>query len=124
MKIIILISLFKAFKYRRYSIIFNINNKLYNYIRDREYHIFIIAVKKNTSLISIIIIITIIIETFSLTISIITSLISLLILYFINPPHTPRINLSSIYRVILSSLSIYRANSSISLYNLEFYLIV
>lgn len=33
-----MISLLEAFECRRYSIEFNINNKLYNYIRGREYH--------------------------------------------------------------------------------------
>lgn len=38
LKITILISLFEAFEYRRYLTKFNINNKLHNYIRGREYY--------------------------------------------------------------------------------------
>lgn len=112
LKIIILISIPKAFKYRRYLIIFKINNKLYIYIRGRISYksIFIFVIKELifTSIVTAIIIIAIIIGI-------------LLIASFIPFYQT---SLSLTYKVILFKLSIYRASSFTSLYNSEVYLIV
>lgn len=102
----ILISLFKAFKYRRYLVTFNNNNKLYSYIRGRAYYKLAIIFE------AIAIIVAMTIKSFLLATRIVTSL------------STYRASSPLIFKAISSSLSVYRASSSVSLYNLGSYLIV